>query len=125
MTGEEKEKILKMHEEGMRFADISRETGIPAATVSSFFRRAAARKDDRCPQCGRRIKQDPRYKRRRFCSDDCRLRWWHAHQEEMDRQAFYTAVCQWCGKEFITYGNDHRKYCSRECYGMSRRKSHA
>ena len=26
------------------------------------------------------------------------------------------AVCEQCGKSFISYGNKNRKYCGRECY---------
>lgn len=31
-------------------------------------------------------------------------------------------ACQQCGKEFVSYGNQGRKFCSRECYGKHRWK---
>jgi len=32
----------------------------------------------------------------------------------------YPAVCVRCGKEFLSYGNRKRKYCSHDCYIKAR-----
>ena len=49
--------------------------------------------------------------------------WWRSHQSEMDKKAYNTLVCQQCGKEFVSYGNKGRKFCSRECYRKHRREA--
>ena len=46
-----------------------------------------------------------------------------SHQDLVNKKAYYHLTCQRCGKEFNSYGNKNRKYCSRECYAETRRKS--
>lgn len=121
MTKDEKEKILGMRKGGAGYKTISKATGIPVTSVSSFCKRIEVRAGDRCLQCGAELKHIPHRKKKKFCSDECRMLWWHSHPNEINKQAYYTKICQYCGKEFISYGNDHRKFCSRECYGLSRR----
>lgn len=36
--------------------------------------------------------------------------------EEVNRKANYSCTCAFCGKQFTSYGNKHRKYCSHACY---------
>ena len=90
-----------------------------AAPVKSFCRRhsLAARTDGAvCEYCGKPIAQNPGRKRKRFCSDSCRNKWWNAHLELVKRKAVYTYTCPTCGKKFTVYGNSHRKFCSHACY---------
>jgi hypothetical protein len=42
----------------------------------------------------------------------------------MRRKAVYHFVCPVCDAAFDSYGNQHRKYCSRACFGAARRASH-
>ena len=72
--------------------------------------------DSVCEQCGKPIEQNPGRKRKRFCCDACRNKWWNAHLELVKRKAVYTYTCPTCGKEFTVYGNSHRKFCSHACY---------
>lgn len=60
--------------------------------------------------------ENPGRKRKRFCCDDCRNKWWNAHLELVKRKAVYTYTCPACGKKFTVYGNSHRKFCSLACY---------
>ncbi|MDR0883423.1 MAG: hypothetical protein LBN05_02285 [Oscillospiraceae bacterium] len=60
---------------------------------------------------------------RRFCCDACRLAWWKAHPKQVNRKAIYKYICPVCHKAFTAYGNNHRIYCSRKCYGKSRVKA--
>lgn len=69
-----------------------------------------------CEQCGKPIEQNPGRKRKRFCCDACRNKWWNAHLELVKRKAVYTYTCPACGKKFTVYGNSHRKFCSHACY---------
>lgn len=121
MTNEEKKAIIRMREEGMGYKAIARVIGLPLTTVSSFCRKPETEQGF-CLQCGAKLEHTPHRKRKKFCSDRCRMLWWHSHEDQINKQAYYTLICQECGKEFISYGNDHRKYCSRKCYADHRRK---
>ena len=48
------------------------------------------------------------------------MAWWNTHPADVNKQAFYSITCQHCGKDFLSYGNKNRKYCSRECYSNAR-----
>ena len=75
----------------------------------------------RCENCGRLVQHTPGHRKKRFCSDACRWTWWNSHPDRVKRKAYYTLTCCQCGEEFDSYGNQNRKFCSRECYYASRR----
>lgn len=126
MTQQQKETIMRMRRDGVSYSKISLALGISENTVKSFCRRnqldgANIRRDySLCGQCGLPLIQTAGAKQKRFCSDKCRMAWWNAHPEAIDRKAIYTFTCTACGCEFESYGNKNRKYCSRKCYGQSR-----
>ena len=66
--------------------------------------------------CDKPIYQPPGRKPKLFCSDKCRMTWWNSHRDAVNKKAYRTFVCEYCGKEFTSYATDTRKYCSRECY---------
>ena len=41
------------------------------------------------------------FKPRRFCSDACRVQYWHQHPEEMNKHSEVECRCQQCGDLFI------------------------
>ncbi len=84
-------------------ADI--ETSAPVETGTSF-----------CECCGKEIRQVFGHKKKRFCSDPCRNKWWNSHLDLVKRKAVYKYKCPGCGRAFEVYGNSHRKYCSHACY---------
>jgi endogenous inhibitor of DNA gyrase (YacG/DUF329 family) len=119
MTDEQKQQIIVLRRDGEGYGRIAAQLQISINTVKSFCRRhsLAARIDGAvCEQCGKPIHQNPGRKRKRFCSDSCRNKWWNAHLELVKRKAVYTYTCPACGKEFMVYGNSHRKFCSHACY---------
>ena len=125
MTNGEKVQIVQMRKRGLGYAEIARSLGLSVNTVKSYCRRnglkGAARasiavSENVCRQCGSVLKQTPGRKRRQFCSDACRLRWWHRHRELS--QNARTAVCASCGKAFVT--DRAQKYCSHACYIQTR-----
>ena len=69
-----------------------------------------------CLECGEAIYQNPKGRKKRFCSDACRLRWWHEHRD-MSKTAKETK-CAACGREFVT--DRVQKYCSHACYIAAR-----
>ena len=92
-------------------------------TVKSYMRRHPDLPGThRCARCGSIFAQPEGRREKKFCSDKCRTSWWNIHQEKINKKAYYTLVCQYCGKEYESYGNKNRKYCSRVCYQQSRGK---
>lgn len=71
-----------------------------------------------CQQCGKPIAQPATGRRKKYCSDECRRQWWTEHQDELiqNQSAVYKLTCVYCGKDYQSYGNKDRKYCSHECY---------
>jgi len=122
MTKDEKDQILALRREGRGYRAISGLLGIPTSTVSSFCKSHDDGETEVCPQCGAKITQNPHRKRKKFCSDKCRMLWWNSHLDQVNRQAYYKATCIHCGKEFVSYGNDHRKFCSRSCVSAYKRQ---
>ena len=92
--------------------------GYVAATVRNMQERAEH--SGICICCGKEIEQQGNGRPRKFCSEKCRRQWWKTHPEEGNQKAMYTQVCARCGKEFTAYGNNHRKYCSQDCYIKAR-----
>ena len=78
---------------------------------------------DICPNCGGLFPPNRKGRRKRFCSDACRLSWDHRHpKKENWKDTSRKCVCPQCGKEFTAtreYGR-LRKYCSRACANRGR-----
>ena len=126
MTDAEKEKVRFWRCEGHSYSVIAARLGISENTVKSYCRRnhlagvAAKEPILVCRYCGKPLSLSPKTKQRKFCSECCRRAWWKTHPELIHREAFYPMVCEHCGKEFKSYGNRKRKYCSHECYIAAR-----
>jgi endogenous inhibitor of DNA gyrase (YacG/DUF329 family) len=119
MTDEQKQQIIALRRDGAGYGSIANQLGLSINTVKSFCRRhslAAPPTDSLCEQCGRPIAQNPGRKRKRFCCDACRNKWWNSHLDLVKRKAVYIFTCPTCGKEFTVYGNSRRKFCSHACY---------
>ena len=128
MTDLQKSQIIALREQGYGYATIASSLGLTKNQVSAFCRRnqltgtkAAVHIEDRpdpncCRNCGKPLTQTPGRKPVKFCSDACRTKWWNGHLDKVNRKAFYTFTCAHCGRPFTAYGNDHRKYCSHDCY---------
>ena len=134
MNQQQKEKIIKMRRDGFSYSRISKALGISENTVKSFCRRnnlGSANKESffqrdgiLCRQCKTPLTQIAGVKQKRFCSDKCRMAWWNDHPEAVNRKAIYAFTCPICGRDFESYGNKKRKYCSRTCYGRSKAVRH-
>lgn len=119
MTDKQKQQIIALRRDGAGYGSIANQLGLSINTVKSFCRRhslTAPPTDSLCEQCGRPIAQNPGRKRKRFCCDACRNKWWNSHLDLVKRKTVYTFTCPTCGKEFTVYGNSHRKFCSHACY---------
>ncbi len=113
MTDNVKKEITQLRNSGLGYGRISRQLGIPLSTVKSYCIRnnvPAKARGQVCLQCGHMIEHRQDGRKKRFCSDGCRIRWWNHHTHLMKANA----VCVHCGKEF--HGRSGSKYCSHRCY---------
>ena len=126
MTNAEMLRIAQQLKEVLGYTDIAKKLGRSVNTVKSYCQRNGLRRsrstavpkqaDTVCRQCGDALIHTPGRKKKQFCSDACRMRWWHAHRE-LGKNA-RAARCQTCGKEFVT--DRAQKYCSHPCYISAR-----
>ena len=65
-----------------------------------------------CARCGSELLKHMANREKRFCSDQCRMEWWHLHRVAQ------TYVCTECGAVFSA--DNTRKYCSHACYIRAR-----
>ena len=130
MTEIQKQQVARLRGMGKSYAAIADLLGITENTIKSYCRRnrvgigepkAQRVAEDTCANYGCPLEHRPGAKRKRFCSDTCRMAWWKSHPEAVNRKAIYHFVCPVCGVEFESYGNAHRKYCSRACFGALKR----
>lgn len=118
MNNELKNKINELKDLGYGYKKIAKEFAVTASAV----RYACSKMSDedllegKCEHCGLKIKSIKGKKKKRFCSDKCRWQWWNKHKVEIEKKAYYTQKCKFCGNEFSSYGNNKRVYCSQDCY---------
>ena len=75
-----------------------------------------------CPECGKEVVQNPRGRRKKFCSEACRFAWKNKHPRPENWKKVDTYICPVCGREFRSRrsGDVKRKYCSRACANRGR-----
>lgn len=119
-----RDRVMELRRRGHSYTDIARDTGASRETIKSLCRRAGITPAEvnppaaACEQCGQEL--SIRAAGKRFCCATCRLAWWHAHPERLNRKAIYSFTCAGCGQPFSAYGNAGRKYCSHRCYIRTR-----
>ncbi|MCP1638621.1 endogenous inhibitor of DNA gyrase (YacG/DUF329 family) [Streptococcus gallinaceus] len=121
MNDKQKEDITQLRKNGLGYKRISVITGVSLNTVKSYCRRWNVDKEistdgDVCLLCQTPLHQTKGKKSKKFCSDACRMKWWNMHLNKVNRKAYTTHECLNCKKEFQSYANKERKYCSHECY---------
>lgn len=133
MNDYQKDKIKELRLKGMGYKAIANLIGLSRDSVRGFCRRNSlggnkavvalnievkVQKNEICICCKKPIKQKIRGRTRKFCSDKCRYAWWNenANKKNKRAEAIYKFTCKYCNREFITYGNKKRKYCSHDCY---------
>lgn len=120
MTENEKILITTMRKQGKSYRQIETKTGIKLNSIKTFCKRNHLGEGfipiPVCEQCGAELTFTKGKKKRRFCSDKCRMDWWNTHPECIKRKAVYDFICACCKQPFSAYGNKNRKYCSHKCY---------
>ena len=67
---------------------------------------------EECPACGNKIENTHGRKPLKFCTVQCGHDYWKIHTEEIDKKAYHKMNCAYCKKDFYSYSNKNRKYCS-------------
>lgn len=128
MNSVQKEHIRELRKQGESYAKIANALGISINTIKSYCRRnnltsktcvkpvGSPGGGAYCQKCGKKLVMKPNQKPQKFCSYNCRMAWWKKHPELINKRAIYHFVCAYCGKDFNSYGNKKRKYCSHPCY---------
>lgn len=126
MTNHEKQRVAEMRNRGMGYRDIASALNLTENCIKKYCQRnnlggvrvpsVPDQVADVCPECGSALHNAKTGRHRRFCSDVCRLAWWHKHPEHLSNKEKYSYHCLCCGHAFQAYGNANRKYCSHTCY---------
>ena len=120
MTQNQVSVITYYQRKGLGYRRIAPLVGVPEDTVKSFCRKNKGTAGDKCITCGAAVEQRPHKKRKLFCSDKCRLKWWNAHPELVRRKR-KEHICEYCGRPYMTHIKSQR-YCSRECFANARKR---
>lgn len=119
MTENEIRSVTILQQRGLGCKRIAAITLLPVNTVKAYVARHPAERADVCLQCGVPLSQQEHRKEKKFCSRECKTRWWNTHPHMMKRTAAHRFVCPVCGTEFHDYSE--RKYCSVKCYATAKR----
>ena len=132
MTQAQKDLIIVLRKQNLGYGIIARKLGFPRDRIRTFClihglteRRSIDVPKEKlgievCKNCGKDLIQSSHKRKRKFCCDECRHSWWALHQDKIKRKAFYHFKCPQCGKQFTSYGDVNRKFCSRSCAAASR-----
>ena len=117
MTNEEIRKIYELKNQGYGYKKIANELNLAVSTIKSYLLR---HKDEPassyCLYCGRKLVHTPKKKKKKYCSSECKRKYYKAHPECLSSNKRKSISCKCCNKLFISYGSSARKYCSHKCY---------
>ncbi|MCW6665321.1 RNA polymerase subunit sigma-70 [Aerococcaceae bacterium NML191219] len=121
MDKTQKDEIRRLRKNGLGYKRIATILSMSLNTVKAYCRRECiekevAIKDDGCLLCGEQLHHTKGKKQKKFCSDQCRMKWWNQRLDKVNRKSFTVHQCLYCKKEFCSYANPSRKYCSHACY---------
>jgi len=120
MTNSQKSQIIEFRKKGLGYKTIAAILEITKDSVSGFCRRTGmngevserGKKNNICQSCGRVIPESIIDRKKRFCSNKCRMTWWNKHRKTKP------AICECCGKTYNAYTDT--RFCSHECYVLYR-----
>ncbi len=118
MTDKEKTTIDNVAASRTSITDISEKLHISRNTVKSYLQRKKT--VDVCLSCGAVLTHIPKKKKKKFCSDKCRMHYWNTHPNEMSHINAVVIKCEVCGKDVLSYRKKTRRFCSRECAAKGR-----
>jgi len=128
-----RKQIIELKLAGNGYKAIASKVGLSRDTIRDFCKRNHLNgpkevvilnyefiriKNITCPCCGKNFDIKSVGRPKRFCSEACRRKWWKENPDKrkMRATAIYKLTCNNCNKEFKSYGNKNKKYCSKDCY---------
>lgn len=79
MTTEEKNKIIDLKNKGYGYKKISTELNISIGSIRNVLK--VSLKLNTCLHCGRKLTFVPGKKKKRFCCNQCRYRYWNSQKK--------------------------------------------
>ena len=117
----DRKKIVELKEQGKSYREIATLLNIPLGSVKGICSIVKHQSPiTYCKFCGKPIKLTKHKREKKFCSDNCRQKWWTSHKNLIKKKTFRVNTCKFCGKTFIGYGNRERFYCCRDHYDRAR-----
>ena len=113
MTDSERQIVLNLRKEGKGYKAIAKETGLNPQTIASFIKQF---EKHICPQCHQTFPAPNGRRYKRFCSAECRIKYWSEHYKLAHRASAKKCICEECGSEFLNFKSVDRKFCSRICF---------
>lgn len=120
MEKKEKDLIINLKNDGLGYKAIAIKLNKPLSTIKSFIKRNkelfnTPAQVDRCLCCGAVLIHTPKHKKKKFCNDSCRMKWWNGHPDVTGKNELLI-TCKCCGKVINSYRYPSRKFCSHNCY---------
>ena len=115
MTELEEKRIWDLRAKGKTYKEISFELNLPIGTVKTYCTRNDVG-SGKCRYCSKSIVQIPGRKRKKFCSDSCRTKWWNLNRRIKKHRFIKPKICEHCGSSFLPIKRPTQKFCCRECY---------
>ena len=112
MTLEEKQKVLELRKLNKGYGEIAKILGVSKSSITTFLKRDNL--SETCLNCGKKIIQTKGHRKRKFCSDKCRIESWKISKD--NKFGNIEKTCRYCGCHFLSYVSKDTKYCSRKCY---------
>ncbi len=123
MTAEQKTRITQLRKSGIGIKKISDLLGLTRDAVKSYCTRNGIVPDtstgnniEFCPCCFQVLVHTPKHKKKRFCSVECKQKWWSVHRDLIKHKTSVTCNCKYCGAEFQKLPSSTQKYCNQKCY---------
>ena len=117
MTKQQKATVELLRKEGMTYREIGEKIGVSTAVVKMYFYRQQHQllKPPLCDQCHKPINATVFRKNRRFCSPECKAKWWSLHtaaeraKTAKDAGAFLKSVTEptFCSVEVLVSGKNN------------------
>ena len=133
VTALQEAQIRQLRSQGMGYRNMANQLNLSRDTVRNYcktnnlngYREAVQANiqrmmedDNVCSYCGAELKQPKTGRKKHFCNEVCRRKWWNQNRDKINvsPDAIYAFTCKRCGKQFTAYGNPNRQYCSHKCY---------
>lgn len=114
-------KIIVLRAKGYGHRRISETLEMPENVLKYYFKcNPATFISVKCKNCEKEVRCIPTYRKKVFCSDECRMTWWSKHQDEINHK-MYHHTCIVCGREFDSFRANSIS-CSKRCNGTLKGK---